>query len=108
VEQRSSASESYSAEFRDLLVQAISKLPDHDTTIKTKEIPQTWDYLIMDCKPVDGTYRPAYVDNREVSNWKEKSVIVEARKLGKEGWELVGISHNSNDLEVWIFKRRRD
>jgi hypothetical protein len=71
--------------------------------ISTKEVVRSWDYAIMDCRKSDG-WRPWKLNGAPFPNWEKSSVIVEARRLGEQGWELVNISHNDTS-EFWVFKR---
>ena len=63
-----------------------------------------WEYIIVDCSMVNGTWRPKQINGNELNGWKSLSMVGLLASLGSEGWELVGFSHSTAN-EFWVFKR---
>ena len=53
---------------------------------------QTWEYLFVTAQLHAGSWRPRYVNQQEVREWKRGSSVSEfSNELGGDGWELVNL-----------------
>ncbi|MEG4942117.1 hypothetical protein [Microcoleus sp. F4-D5] len=69
---------------------------------------QKWEYLFVDANmyPFGNKLISLYVNGEEQRDWKQGSLHLFVNQLGDDGWELVGLSHDSKyDQNSLIFKR---
>jgi hypothetical protein len=62
---------------------------------------QKWAYAFVVCEQAKGAWRPSYINDKEVYNWKEGETMVEyCNRSGSEGWELVNFISEFNDYAM--------
>ena len=51
---------------------------------------QKWEYLVIRGEYSNGRFRPHFVNEQELTDWRKISLVSFLNQLGDEGWELVG------------------
>lgn len=76
---------------------------------------QKWQYTFVEADSDDKYWRPRWVNDEELSDWKKGPTLTEyANQMGEQGWELVGApyttwsgQYSSGATARLIFKRAK-
>jgi hypothetical protein len=59
---------------------------------------QTWEYCFITCKELGGSWKPRYINGKEVKNWQNsEDIYAYSNRLGEIGWELVSVIAESSE-----------
>lgn len=71
---------------------------------------QTWEYCIVKYRLLGlgntQEIEQLYLDAQELKEWNKKPLRIFLNQLGKDGWEMVGVSSPADSTYTYIYFKR--